>query len=260
MNKLGVSYNLFTGIELLEHSIKCIRKEVDYICVVYSLTSHRGDKPKRDFLDDLIELKTKGLVNEIIEYIPDKNKHAKENETLQRNLGLHKCKDNKCTHFATMDVDEMYMFDEFKKAKEDIYLNEYDMTACQMLSYYKYDTIIVDPPETYYVPFIYKINNIDRFEEKGFPVIVDDTRKYTVGKYKLYERNELQMHHFSYVRKDIREKLKHSCTFTDEGKINKIEAHYKRFNRFNDDKILTFHGYSNFKKINSRFNIKLKYD
>ena len=26
MNKLGVSYNLFTGIELLEHSIKCIKK------------------------------------------------------------------------------------------------------------------------------------------------------------------------------------------------------------------------------------------
>ena len=68
------------------------------------------------------------------------------------------------------------------------------------------------------------------------------------------------MHHFTYVRKDIREKLKHSCTFTDEEKINKIEAHYKRFNRFNDDKILTFHGYSNFKKINSRFNIKIKYD
>ena len=59
MNKLGVAYNLFTGFELLEYSIKCILKEVDYICVVYSLTSHRGDKPKSDFLDDLIELKTK---------------------------------------------------------------------------------------------------------------------------------------------------------------------------------------------------------
>ena len=79
MNKLGVSYNLFTGIELLEHSIKCIKKEVDYICVVYSLTSHRGEEPKNSFIYELIEIKEKGLINEIIEYIPDKNKHAKEN-------------------------------------------------------------------------------------------------------------------------------------------------------------------------------------
>lgn len=78
MNKLGVAYNLFTGIELLEHSIKCIKKEVDYICVVYSLTSHRGEEPKSDFLDNLIELKTKGLVNEIIEYIPDKTNTQKK--------------------------------------------------------------------------------------------------------------------------------------------------------------------------------------
>ena len=29
--RLGVSYNLFDGEELLEHSIRCIREKVDYI-------------------------------------------------------------------------------------------------------------------------------------------------------------------------------------------------------------------------------------
>ena len=34
-NKLGVSYNLFNGEELLEASIKSIRQNVDYINVIY---------------------------------------------------------------------------------------------------------------------------------------------------------------------------------------------------------------------------------
>ena len=33
--KLGVSYNLFDGEELLESSIKSIRDNVDYVSVVY---------------------------------------------------------------------------------------------------------------------------------------------------------------------------------------------------------------------------------
>ena len=38
--KIGVSYNLFDGEELLESSIKSIRKNVDYISVVYQTISN----------------------------------------------------------------------------------------------------------------------------------------------------------------------------------------------------------------------------
>ena len=260
-NRLGVAYNLFTGIELLRHSVDCIRNNVDYICVVYSLTSHRGEALDYSFMDELERLLKEKKIDEIIEYKPFDRLGAKDNEANQRNLGLEKCKENLCTYFMTMDVDEMYLADEFKEAKDKIISGSYDSSACQMLSYYKYGNVIVDPPETYYVPFIYKINNIDKFIEKAFPVIVDGTRKYTVGKNYLFKRNELQMHHFTYVRRSIREKLKHSCTFTDSEKIENIEKHYNSFNRFDAySKILTFHGYSSFKKINSRFNIKLKYE
>lgn len=35
MNKLGITYSLFDGEELLKYSIKQIRKSADYINVVY---------------------------------------------------------------------------------------------------------------------------------------------------------------------------------------------------------------------------------
>ena len=90
MNKLGVSYNLFTGIELLEHSIKCIRKEVDYICVVYSLTSHRLEETKNSFIDELIEIKQKGLINEIIEYVPKKKQTRKRKRNTAKEFRITK--------------------------------------------------------------------------------------------------------------------------------------------------------------------------
>ena len=42
--KWGVSYSIFDGIELLEHSIKSIRNSCDYINVVYSNISWYGNK------------------------------------------------------------------------------------------------------------------------------------------------------------------------------------------------------------------------
>lgn len=259
-NKLGVAYNLFTGIELLEHSIKCIRNSVDYICVVYSFTSHRNQHLDYSFMPILERLLKLKLIDEIVEFRTNNNVSAKQNEISQRNTGLEMCKHNNCEYFMTMDVDEMYITSEFDKAKDYVIANNYDSSACQMLSYYKYDNIIIDPPETYYVPFIYKINEHDLFGVKPFPVLVDNTRIYTVGNNIIFKRNELQMHHFTYVRESIREKLYHSCILADEEKIKKIETHYKNFNPYVEtSKILTYNGFFNFKTIDSSFKIKLNY-
>jgi len=257
-NKLGVAYNLFTGFELLEHSINSIRSSVDYICVVFSLTSTKGKAIEYDFMP---ELKTKGLINDIVQYIPNTTLSTKSNEMLQRNLGLNICKKNQCKYFMTMDVDELYVKEEFDKAKEIVITNGYDSSACQMLSYYKYPNILIDPLEEYYVPFIYKINESDSFNPKEFPVIVDQTRICTLGKNILFKRSELQMHHMTYVRTSIREKLEHSATYSDEEKINNIEKHYKNWNPYiKESKILTFHGFFNFKFLeNPYFNFKISY-
>ena len=55
--KLGVSYNIFDGEELLENSIKSIRENVDYISVVYQEVSNFGnpcDENLIPLLNDLL--------------------------------------------------------------------------------------------------------------------------------------------------------------------------------------------------------------
>lgn len=48
--KVGISYNLFDGEELLESSIKSIRDNVDYISVVYQTVSNFGNPCSEDLV------------------------------------------------------------------------------------------------------------------------------------------------------------------------------------------------------------------
>ena len=71
-SKLGIAYNLFDGEELLEKSILSIRNVVDYVCIVWQRVSNKGN-----FADPYLEvflnkLKEKGLIDELIEYVPRK--------------------------------------------------------------------------------------------------------------------------------------------------------------------------------------------
>ena len=58
--KLGISYNLFDGEELLESSIKSVRNEAFHINVVYQTTSYYGNKTENGVGKLLLKLKEKG--------------------------------------------------------------------------------------------------------------------------------------------------------------------------------------------------------
>ena len=57
--KLGISYNVFDGEELLEKSILCIRDQVDFISVVYQEKSNFGNQcdPKSFTTTNLVKRK-----------------------------------------------------------------------------------------------------------------------------------------------------------------------------------------------------------
>ena len=224
--KLGVHYNLFDGSELLEFSIRSIRDCASYVCVIYQDVSNFGNQSKVDLKHLLDDLKSKGLIDEYVKHEPIIGR-GHQNEITKRQKGLDLCRKNGCSHHMTMDCDEFYKKEELLNTMSIIESDGYDTTACQMQTYYKTPEWALDPPETYYVPLIYKIDE-RRFEmSKQWPVTADPTRKMLPKKFMAFTRNIIEMHHFSYVRSDIRSKLINSSASVNfKHRIEEIASYH----------------------------------
>jgi hypothetical protein len=215
--KLGVSYNVFDGEELLECSIRSVRENVDYVSVVYQTVSNYGLACTDDLVDTLIRLRTNGLIDELHEYTPqilsrDKN-NASYNEVEKRDTGLSISRRNNCTHHMSMDCDEFYVPEQFIYMKKVIAENGYESAACPYQNYYKDSIYVLNDSNTdEYVSTIYKINDDTKYvyRSKESPVRIDPTRKTNNKKYKIFNRSEIQMHHMTLVRRDLRRKFMNS--------------------------------------------------
>jgi hypothetical protein len=209
--KLGVSYNVFDSEELLEGSIKQIRDSVNFISVVYQTKSNFGNPCNENLVPLLKKMKEEGLIDYLFEYKPNVNLGAGFNEVIKRNIGLSLSTRNACTHHMSMDADEYYIQSQFELLKEQTIENDLDSSYCQMKTYYKSWEYQLDPPEEYYVSLIFKIKENNSFEfAKNCPAMVDPTRRMEPGNYKIFKRNEIEMHHGSYIRNDVKLKLENS--------------------------------------------------
>ncbi len=209
--KLGISYNVFDAEEHLKGSILQIRDCVDFISVIYQQTSNYGDKCNKNLVDLLNSLKSEKLVDEILEYFPLTNVSPHVNEVNKRNMGLFVSEKNGCTHHMSMDTDEYYVKSQFENMKKIISDGDYDSSACKMSTYYKEPIYRLDPKEEYYVTLLFKIRpNVSYVFANQFPVLADPTRKMTPNNFREFSRDEIEMHHMSYVRKDIEKKVKNS--------------------------------------------------
>ena len=223
--KLGVSFNAFSGLELLEPAINSISPHVEFINVVCQRTSNTH-REKEGVLELVKDLYLCELIDAYAEFVPDQIQ-PKQNETNKRNLGLEICKAHKCTHFMTMDVDEFYLGDDIDYAKSLIMDVGFETTACQMQTYYKTPEYRVKPPEEYYVPLISKIDDRRFVKGMSWPVLADPSRKLTPNKFYAFKRNEIEMHHMSYVREDIRDKLFNSSSSVNYGsRLEEIAKHH----------------------------------
>ena len=256
--KLGVSYNLFDGEELLEGSIKQIRQHVDYISVVYQRVSNFGN-PCNDGLIPLLQrLYDEKLIDEVFEFMPKINKGGHSNEIQKRNIGLALSQGAGCTHHMSMDSDEYYLPSEFDNLKKLIEDGDYDSSFCQMQTYYKSWEYSLNPPEEYYVSLIFKIKQDSNYV-MGYPtpVLVDPTRRMSPSvKPLILKREQIQMHHGSYIRDNIRTKLTNSSASVNfNNDIDRIVNHYNTWEYPN--KVLwgglpsTLH---NVKRVNNLFN------
>ena len=227
--KIGVSYNVFDGEELLEGSILCIRPHVDFISVVYQKKSNFGNDCDPELTNLLKSLQTKGLIDELFEYKPQVNRGGHFNEVMKRNLGVFLSEGAKCTHHMSMDTDEYYDEEQFKFLCKTMEEGDYDSSACQLITYYKDSTYRLEPMEDYYVSLIYKLKRGKTFiAGQPFPVLVDPTRRMEPGNCKIFTREELEMHHLSYVRKNIKTKLTNSSASPNFKSIDKIADYFNK--------------------------------
>jgi hypothetical protein len=212
--KLGLSYNIWDGEELLPYSIKCIRDSVDYISVVYQTISNFGEKASDNLLEFLNELKNIGLIDELYLYNGYINTEPtatnQDQEVEKRNIGLILSKNNGCTHHMSVDVDEFYIKSQFDYMKN--VMTKYDAGFCRHIQYYKDSIYRKEPMEQEYVSTIVKINDNTKYIfEQQCPVAVDPTRKTNNTNYKIFDRSEIEMHHMSFIRNDLRKKLENSA-------------------------------------------------
>ena len=228
--KLGIAYNAFDALELLEASIDTVRPLADFIVVIYQEVSNFGEplsQRDRSFLD---ALRQSGKVDLFYEYEPTVGRGGHMNELAKRNLGKNLCKNEHCTHHMTMDVDELYVTEKLKYAIDQMATGNWDASACQMQTYWKSPSFVLDPPEEYYVPLIYTIDDrmFDLRNRWGIPT--DPTRRLTSNRIRIFERHEIQMHHLSYVRLDIGTKLRNSSASSNfSKKIDRIIAHFNQW-------------------------------
>lgn len=205
---LGIFYNIFDGCELLEASIKSVRNVADIIVGVYQTTSNTGYKIDVDLNQLMNELKEKKLIDHIVFYEPNLSGGPQFNEVVKRNRGLDECRRLGCTHFMAMDVDEFFIEQQLMFVKETVIKEDLDSTACKLLSYYKTSGYRRDPVEEYYTALIIKLTQEAKMGRGHFPAYIDPTRSPNVsGKFREFTRQEIQMHHMSYVRKNLMDKL-----------------------------------------------------
>jgi hypothetical protein len=252
--KLGVSYILFDGVELLGRSISQIRRHVDFVQVIYQSRSWFGAKAPSDTMKILNQLKATGkidLLTEFSNFTPLKDKSsrsivaAKSYERKKRQVGLNTCRKKGMTHFLCMDVDEFYVQSEFLAAKNLIIDENLNATAARFINYVNLPTLHRGY-DSNYVPFICRITGNAEMGKRFFQR-VDPTRGVmnTGSKAKMYafKPAELTMHHMETVRRDLI--LKYNATTRsifnrDRTKelVNNIKSVNEQSGSFNFNKII----------------------
>lgn len=229
--KLGISFMVFDGEELLEFATKNIRKNIDFISVTYQTTSYFGNSANSDLIPLLNHLKENQLIDELIFFEPDLSLNPKKNELKLRNLGLSASRKAGCTHHISADVDEFYDCEQLEYAKSIMEKEDYDFSVAYLDTYYKDPTFLVVPDQKLLVSFIHPINNEYNMDilYPDFPFHMETTRRLTnCKKYKVFSKQEFVIHHMSYVRKDIKRKFQNS----DNGKFYKINKFVDNFTKY----------------------------
>jgi len=134
-----------------------------------------------------------------------------------------------------MDADEYYFADEMDLSKELILTNGWEFTVCRMRIYGKLPTIEYLRDDVNAVPYICVCSTENEFKlatpypmnQDNKPCALDPTRRidnvdYSRNLFYIFEREQVEMHHMTFLRKDISKKLKNVSNRANYGDISKF--------------------------------------
>jgi len=213
--KLCAIYNVWDDWDLFEHSYKNIAPLVDGVIIVGSSISNFGEESR---IPAHIERRTSYVFN------PKVGQEARSNETAKRNYGLQIAREKGYTHFLMMDADEFYEPEEFLREKKRFENPKLMGLVCRVKCYFKSPELTIGY-DTTLVPFIHKITPTIQHEfNKNYPfawtfvdgvpfthtkkIRIDPTRSLNINDD--VEWSDITMHHYSWVRKDIKKKIRNS--------------------------------------------------
>jgi len=254
--KLAALYTVFNALELLDGSIQQINNDVDVIIIGWQEHSHYGQRSEE--IEPFVKkLKRKYKKVVLFEFKPRADKDKKREERRKHNQMIRVAQSEGCTHFFFSATDHYYETKQFKAAK--LKATQYDVTASKMYTYFKKPEWRLDPIESYYMPFICKLKvNMSYCRDTGgeWNVYVDPALC-IVPNDSFYEftENELMMHHYSFVRKDIGDKLKNAAARVNFN--NKIEGIIKSYESYNGSGVVPYYPNHKVKSVDNLFNINL---
>lgn len=237
---VGLGIVAFEGTEHLANIITEIKDCVDYVVIGLQKVSYHGDNIDPADLAEIYRLRDEDhLVDEILEINLDTTKFARVQEAEKRTQLVEDIEKHNCSHAIIIDSDEFYTKNSFLRGLKEIDDNNYEITYCRYINYYKdYQHQLVYPfDKGMFVPFISKSKYKFEFDEQdeknpvspSFPLPSDPTRRvvrpyssikkvklkdgrifinkhFTVD-YHVFEWNEVKMHHLSCNRANIRKKF-----------------------------------------------------
>jgi len=226
--KLCAIYSVYNGLELLDGSIKQIEKSVDTIIIGYQEYSHYGifAPGVKEFMQ-----RYEGRAKfKVVCFKPRFGEEPKASERRKMNQLITVAKNMGNTHFFMSATDHYYETKQFVKAKE--IAKNYDATASKMYTYFKNPSWRLTPIETYYMPFICRLTRETMVRKGDFPVYVDPSVcVYPHDDFYEFGEDELMMHHFSFIRKDIKNKLVNAAARRNfKNDIPKIIEDFDNFN------------------------------
>lgn len=256
--KIAACFTVFNGLELLEASIANIVDKVDHIVICYQETSNKGHK-STELMPFINELQGKKYNSkfEFIEFKPVSNVNTKENERQKHQLMLSYARFIGCSHWILMACDHFYTAEQIDFAKKEVEINDYDVTFTKMFTYYKHPTWQLTPIEDYFMPFLMAIRPESVICNMNYPLLVDPSVKVnTINKWRLFELDEIALHHYSMIRINIRDKFLNAAASIRWG-ADAAENYAKEFESYdiNMNPGVTYFGMRKIKIVANHFNL-----